>query len=222
MSKQRQRPKRQIRQSRQTDRRARSGRVRAKVLIVCEGKMTEAYYFKKLKDGLALHAAHIEIRSDCQSDPLKIYQYAARLCKQEADMADPYDNVYCVFDKDSHGTYQQAMEKIAKDKSTSTFIAINSVPCFEYWLLLHFTPSTKPYRATPGSSACDQVERELKKHLPDYSKSDDTIFEALKARLDTATQNAKRTLREAEKNQTDNPSTRVHELVEHLQSIERR
>ena len=221
MSKQRRRPKQRIRQSTQVKRRAHGRRTHAKVLIVCEGKMTEVHYFKKLKDDLALHAAHVEIRSDCQSDPLKIYQYATRLCKQETDMADPYDSVYCVFDKDSHGTYQQAMEQITKDKSASTFTAINSVPCFEYWLLLHFTPSTKPYRATPGSSACDQVERELKKHLPDYSKSDDSIFNSLENKLNTAIRNAKRTLREAERNQTDNPSTRVYELVEHLQSIER-
>ena len=210
------------RKSERLSRRTQGKRKRIRLLIVCEGQKTESHYFKGLKSSLDLPYAKIKIGTECQSDPLKMYKYAVRLCQQANILGVPFERVYCVFDKDSHGTYQQAMEKIAKDKSTSTFIAINSVPCFEYWLLLHFTPSTKPYRATPGSSACDQVERELKKHLPDYSKSDDTIFEALKARLDTATQNAKRTLREAEKNQTDNPSTRVHELVEQLQSIEKR
>lgn len=208
---------------RPTNRRFRNKRELARILIACEGQKTEINYFKGMKDFLDIRTNRVIIQhSDYQSDPLSVYKQATQLCKQAAAIGDPFDSVYCVFDKDSHGTYQQAMEKIAKDKSASTFIAINSVPCFEYWLLLHFTPSTKPYRATPGSSACDQVERELKKHLPDYSKSDDSIFNSLKSKLDTATRNAKRTLREAEKNQTDNPSTRVHELVEHLQSIERR
>src|SRR5690606_10800529 len=118
-----------------------------------------------------------------------------------------------------HPNYDQALNTIATAIPHGTFFAANSVPSFEYWLLLHYIYSTRPYTALPGNSAGNQVLSELKQYLPDYEKGADTVFAILVNKLEFAKNNAVRALRAAENSGTDNPTTRVHELVSFLQGI---
>ena len=111
------------------------------------------------------------------------------------------------------------MTAIAAAKPSEVFVAINSVPCFEYWLLLHFTYSTKPYQPLPRNSTGDQVLSDLCGYMPHYKKEADDVFSELIGQLEHAKRNAERALRAANLNGTDNPSTRVHELVTYLQQI---
>ncbi len=104
-------------------------------------------------------------------------------------------------------------------KPRNTYAAINSIPCFEYWLLLHFENTTKPYGPLSGNSACHQVVKDLKKYMPLYSKGDMKIFPQIKDKIPFAINNATKSLKAAEKADTDNPTTRVHELVRFLQNI---
>ena len=62
---------------------------------------------------------------------------------------------------------------------------------------------------------------ELKAYLPDYQKGANHIFTMLLGQLDHAKHNAERSLRAAKASQTDNPTTRIHELVSFLQAIKR-
>ena len=75
-----------------------------------------------------------------------------------------YDKTFCVFDQDQHPGYQTALNKIkGREKSGEHPIsAITSVPCFEFWLLLHFRMTTRNFATTSGS-ICDHVIKELKK-----------------------------------------------------------
>lgn len=111
------------------------------------------------------------------------------------------------------------MDLIRRAVPKNTFVAITSVPCFEYWLLLHFNYSTQPFSALPGNSPCAQVIDALKNFMPGYGKGDRDIFTRLVGQLPFAIDNAGRALRAARANDTDNPSTRVHELVRFLQNI---
>lgn len=190
----------------------------AKVLIVCEGEKTEPSYFKGLNDHYGLNSANVEINGEGK-DPLGIYHYAKRRFGEEKAAGDPFDHVYCVFDKDTHAHYADAVSTIEQAVPADTFYAITSVPCFEYWLLLHFIASTKPYAGTPDKSAGKQVETELRNYIPDYAKGHQGIFAKLVSQLDFAKANAARTLAIAGGNGTDNPSTHVHELVTFLQQI---
>ena len=52
-----------------------------------------------------------------------------------------------------------------------------------------------------------------------YTKAQADVFASLVDKLEFAKKNAARALKEALGNHTDNPSTRVHELVEYLQQI---
>lgn len=142
----------------------------AKILIVCEGEKTEPNYFQGAKDHYALNSANIEICSECGSDPISIIKFAKQRCREERDAGDAYNKVFCVFDRDAHPNYLQAMNEISSATPKHTYIAINSVPCFEYWLLLHFNLTTQPYNAQHNNSACNQVLTELKNYIPGTRK----------------------------------------------------
>lgn len=191
----------------------------AKVLIVCEGEKTEPHYFNGLRDHYGLNTANVEVCGKCGSDPGSVLGYAKQRYREEKDAGDAFDKVFCVFDKDAHVNYAEALDAIAIATPRNTFIAINSVPCFEYWLLLHFIYSTRPYTALPGNSAGNQLLRELKGYMAGYEKGANSVFATLIGELEFAKNNAERSLRETEANGTDNPSTRVHEMVSFLQSI---
>lgn len=190
-----------------------------KVLIVCEGEKTEPNYFCELKDHYRLNSANVQVTGECGSDPVSVAEYALRKYREARDAGDAYDRVFCVFDKDCHATYLQALDVIARARPKKVFFAITSVPCFEYWLLLHFVFTDQPFHTTGNTSICTQVIQELKKYCPDYENRLSSVFERLFGQLDFAKANARRGLKAAQVSHTDNPSTRAHELVEYLQNL---
>lgn len=214
--------KRKARTARALQRRAAKRAPYDKILIVCEGEKTEPNYFNGVRDHYGLNSANIEICSESGSDPLSIFRYAKQRYRQEWEAGDAFDKVFCVFDRDTHPQYEAALQTIAAQKPYGTYSAITSVPCFEYWLLLHFIYTTKPYAALPGNSAGNQVLADLRNYLPDYQKGQKAVFAELIDQLDFATNNAQRGLRAAERSGTDNPTTRVHELVSFMRAIKSR
>lgn len=191
-----------------------------KVLIVCEGEKTEPHYFTELIRAYKINTANVEIDGTCGSSPKSVFERALALWQEEERKGDPYDRVYCVFDKDSHGSYEETVTNIFQQKPAGIFYAAISVPCFEYWLLLHFTYTTKPYAATGTSSIADEVIHELKTVMPNYKKGSTTLFATLADQLDFAKNNAARALKHAAANHTDNPSTTIHELVDYLENLQ--
>jgi hypothetical protein len=110
--------------------------------------------------------------------------------------ADEYDGVWCVVDTDSFDIQaaQTAAERLGVDLAISE-------PCFELWLLLHFTGHTA--HVDNGTAAC----RLLKKHLPGYDKKLDYVA------FDSGVQSA---ITRAKALPPGNPSTDVWRLVEVL------
>lgn len=211
--------KRKAKSAKGLQRRAAKRDAYAKVLIVCEGEKTEPHYFHGLRNYYGLNTANVEVSGESGSDPNSVVRFAKQRFREEKDAGDAFDKVFCVFDKDTHHHYGEALGSIAAAQPRDTFIAINSVPCFEYWLLLHFVYSTKPYVALSGNSAGNQVLSELQAYLPAYDKGSEDIFMSLLGQLEFAKNNAERSLRQAEASGTDNPTTRIHELVGFLQTI---
>jgi len=189
-----------------------------KVLIVCEGEKTESYYFKELINHYKISTANVKVDGRCGSSPLCVFEYAEKLCLKESQKGDVYDRVYCVFDKDTHATYDRAMQKI---KNKKLFYAANSVPCFEYWLLLHFEKTTKPYTRKGKSSIANEVLKHLKQYIQDYEKGNKHIFKLTIKDIDFAIDNAKHALKQIKQYGTGNPSTHIHKLVEYLKSLKK-
>lgn len=122
-----------------------------RVLIVCEGKKTEFFYFNELITHYRLNTANITVDNRSDSAPINVYERAWELYQQSVKDKMPYDRVYCLFDRDTHSTYQSTIQTIQTLKRPKgVFFAVPSVPCFEYWLLLHFKRTAKPYDLCGG------------------------------------------------------------------------
>lgn len=186
-----------------------------RVLIVCEGSKTEPLYFKALREEYQLHTANIEICNSSGSDPISIVNHARTRYQEAKKERNSFDRVYCVFDKDQHAKYESAIKILESLVPKNTFFAITSIPCFEYWVLLHFVYTTRPYFATDRKSAADNVISELKQYIPNYEKNIN-IFESIKHHTSFAISNAKRVNKSVQRASTDNPSTKVVDLVEYL------
>jgi len=103
-------------------------KINSKILIICEGKKTEPIYFRGLKDHFRLNGVNIEITGE-GVNPRKIVKRAKDFYYREKKSGDSYDKVYCVFDKDRHTDYQEALNQIG---AINDFEALTSVPAFEY------------------------------------------------------------------------------------------
>ncbi|MDP2227734.1 MAG: RloB family protein [Moraxellaceae bacterium] len=190
-----------------------------KVLIVCEGSKTEPNYFRELIDHYEINTANVQVDGSCGSDPMSVANHAIQLYREERDKGDPYDRVYCVIDRDAHPGFGEALKKLEAQKPPKVFYATVSIPCFEYWLLLHFDYTRAAFTSTGRVSMGDAALVALKTCLPKYEKGLVGTFSSLIGQLAFAKANAKRGLEDARKTAADNPSTNVHELVEYLQNI---
>lgn len=188
------------------------------ILIVCEGGKTEPNYFTELKKCFRLSNANVRICGR-GSDPLSVVDFAIETFRLEPE----FDRVYCVFDRDRHTTYNAALDRVRRIRlgKGNKIFAIPSVPCFEFWLLLHFTYTTRSFDAPVGDSICSIVIEELKKHLPAYQKGDQDIFNKIQDKLENAITNARRVEEFHQTSGADNPSTIVHSLVEYLRDLKK-
>ena len=190
-----------------------------RILVVCEGKKTEPNYFKDLRKAFGLNPMNVVIADKKHGlDPMSLVEYALDEYKKESD----YNHVYCVFDRDKHLTYDAALDKIRAFRMRRGAILhpITSIPCFELWLLLHFTYTPRSFCAACGDSNCALLISDLKQYIPAYEKGADNIFIG-DERLDMAINNAKQLEEFHLTSGTDNPSTKIHLLVEHLRCLKK-
>ena len=187
-----------------------------RVLVVCEGEYTEPRYFAALRDHLRLST--LVVRATSGVDPRRLVNIARDEVQREKRNGEKFDLVYCVFDRDSHPQFDEA-SKTALDRG---FRLARSWPCFEFWLLLHFEYVRAPYARKGKASPCDACIRDLHKHLPDYSKGDESTFDDLWHLLEKAIENGRKAAADAKTTGARDPSTEVHELVERLQALSER
>ena len=196
-----------------------------KVLIVTEGRKTEKEYFGAMIRRLDI-GSDVDILANCDPAPTSVVQSA----KDKINENNNYHRVFCVIDRDNHGDYDKALKEIeeANRHGDTAIDAIPSLPCFEYWLYLHKEYSSKPYPAhgTPAKEMIDDL-RKLD-IFKDYDKSiSDSLFSILYDNCKDAIKRANRALKESHSSDPEikiyheNPSTRVHRLVENLESIVR-
>jgi len=182
---------------------------KATVLIVCEGDKTEPYYLAALCRDLRLNTVHVT-RSHKGSSPISVFESAIERHKQD----DGYDQIYCVFDRNGHESFVRAIQAIdgARERSRNPIQiqAIRSIPCFEYWILLHFVRTTKQFQD------CSAVIAELHKYITNYEKGDEDLYHRIKDKLDTAIQNSEWVSKQQELAGTDDPTTELHVLIAQL------
>jgi len=106
-----------------------------KVLIVCEGSKTEPNYFEEIQAHYQISSLNIVIDGESGSSPSCVVRHAKNLANKEANLGSPFDKVYCVIDKDNHPCYDSALAQI-RAQSGDVFQSAQSVPSFEFWLLI--------------------------------------------------------------------------------------
>ncbi len=148
--------------------------------MLCEATGTEPIYFNALKADFGLTS--VRVQSAGTIDDLM------KRVDKEVQEDRTQEEIWCVIDHDERVAEMDRFNQwLRQPRRTTTRIdAAISVPCFEYWLLLHFTFTTKHYRGTGDLSACKQVRRELRRHIADYDKNDFSTYRRCRDRLDTA------------------------------------
>lgn len=191
---------------------------RLRMLVICEGSKTEPSYLRALVRDLKLTSVEVDIRgSEIGTDPVSVVRYGI---KRVEDDPGTIDRVYFVFDSDSHANFDAAVD-LAKNRNfrRTRLSLVRSVPCFEYWLLLHFENTSRPFRASGKYSKCDNCIRGLMRHLPDYAKGNVDTYALTKHKLNVAISNSKRRMVDCDCTGTFDPSTEMHNLVEDLVSL---
>lgn len=186
---------------------------RSITLIVCEGE-TEQEYFEAARIKYGLTTAEIILAENTKGPaPISVVGCAEEKCGEQGG----YDCVYCVFDRDGHESYDRAREKIKtladrKKKPLPIQEAI-SIPCFEFWVLLHFQKTDAPFRK------CSAVIQRIREHhMPGYEKANAVIAKSLMERVEEAIGNAE-WLEEQAPNNNYNPYTSVHRVLRHFQMV---
>jgi hypothetical protein len=189
------------------------------VLIVCGGEKTEPNYLNALRKTYGLSSVNVRVVPPGRSDPFGIVRFAISQLQRDPD----YDKAYCVFDRNGHANYDEALQLAQSSKAArqEKLFAIPSVPCFEIWLLLHYAYSNAPYVPAGAASPCDLVIRDLRAHNAGYSKGSLTVYAQLAERLAQANVHAERLERDNATTQSDNPSTGMHKLVAYLAGLKK-
>jgi len=180
-----------------------------RILVVCEGRVTEPEYFKALQHEFRNPLVHVEI--DKQGGvPLTVVNRAIELDNQANDQSKrfqeddlKYDDVWCVIDVDEHPHLAQALELAQK---SGVKVAVSN-PCIELWALLHFRDQTERIHRHDAQQA-------LKAFMPKYDKVLD--FDRMRRAYTKAAERAQslRKTAEAMGEPNRNPSTGVHLLAE--------
>ena len=150
------------------------------------------------------------IRGDSVTDPTGLVRKAQRRFIADGN----YDLVFVVCDGDSprlaraRQLAEKPLRNAARERTQVQVVA--SFPSIEFWLLLHFEYSARPY-----PTAADATDA-LRLHVTEYAKNDRRIFAKVAAGLGAACRNASRLETELHQTGSQVPTTTMHLLVEYL------
>ena len=177
---------------------------RERLLVVCGGVETEPAYVKGLRSHARNNAVHVDVLEKGRS-PSQVVDYGVRVATAARDA---YDELWCGVDVDQFGDDLFLAEVKARRCSELRVCSIVSNPCFELWLLLHFSDHRK------HCPDYKQIRPLLLKHVPGYAKN--TLDFARDGYADTY-RTAMDRAKEPEPTGTrfaNNPSTNMWRLVE--------
>ncbi len=176
-------------------------------LIICEGE-SERIYFDALRRRLRLSTAEVLLPNPLGSAPITVVDYAVRKAREPGG----YDFIYCVIDRDQHESFDRALDKLRANARRYPLQASVNIPCFEYWLLLHWEHTDAPFQR------CDDVVARLDRHLPGYSKANRKQVEGMLDLVEGALERAEILFPDRAAS-LHNPHTSAHRLVRHLQDV---
>lgn len=179
------------------------GKDRDLILIVCEGEKTEPYYFKGFR---LTNVTVIGTGFNTQSLVERAYDLKTQAIVDKRR----YDQVWCVFDRDSFNPESYNNAFFLADKYQMRVAYSNEA--FEIWYLLHFNY----YDAALSRDQYIDKLSHLLGHK--YEKNSPLTYNEIYKYQDNAIQRAVQLrLRYSNPNpEKDNPSTTVHLLIQEL------
>ena len=141
-----------------------------RMLIVCEGKLTEENYFSGVRRQFHIPKELVRLEL-AKGNPKTVVDLAVslknkNLAQNTLSSGSRFEQVWCVFDRDSHAHIPDAQQKAQAHKIRIAF----SNPCFELFLLLHFCDCYAELHR-------DLVRKILEEeYLPGYDKSFDYVL----------------------------------------------
>ena len=188
-----------------------------RLLILCEDEKSSKFYFESFKKDEMLRrelaSVDIEVIHPKDHSPVGLVTNAIEKKRKAKRERNPFDEIWIVLDKDYHANMDKALNMATDNKIN---VAL-SIICFEYWILLHFKKTTKPF------AKCDDVINYIKKnHFRGYKKNTN-CYVAIKDRIEFAIKNGE-WLQKQVKNDLDRGKkitelsafTNVHLLVRKL------
>jgi hypothetical protein len=183
-----------------------------RVLILCEDTKSSRHYLQDAAHHFRAHA-DVDVSHCGKNDPYGIVTEALERQRY-------FDKVYCAIDRDTHARFDEA---IALALTTGGKVnVVPSYPCYEFWLLLHFRKTRKPYSGVGNRSSADLLIKDLCE-LPEmmaYEKGGAIgLFDSLIEKLPIARLRSRQILEEAAVDGASNPSTRIHELIDLFEQL---
>lgn len=165
--------------------------------VVVDGD-TEKWYLQMLNDNERQIRVKIKPEIPQKKSIEQQYNKVCELAQGE------FDKVFWIVDfdtilkedRETKKGNQKPSEKFIRYRNelleNENVVVIVNNPCLEYWFLLHYIKTTKTF------SSCFDAEKELKKHIEGYEKTEkffkkqnQDIYLKLKPYLSTALKNAK-------------------------------
>jgi lipopolysaccharide export LptBFGC system permease protein LptF len=155
--------------------------IQGRLLVFCEGAKdkSESAYFKALINDRRNPDNRLEVKViDTKKNTARELVKEAKRYKETNK-----DQIWVVFDKDGYTLHAQAFDQA---KANDIRIAFSSI-CFEYWILLHFCYTTRPFANS------DELIAYIKLNYGyAYNKSNPLTYAETKHFLDQAKINANR------------------------------
>jgi hypothetical protein len=189
-----------------------------KIVIVCEGKLTEPRYFQDFLTLQNSTLVSVQTIGGC-GVPVSVVERAVSereallaTARRTRDSFDAAFEVWAVFDRDAH-PHTQVPDAFALAAENEIKVAYSN-PCFEVWGLMHFALWAKPGHH-------HETQRDLKERLDGYCHTNNPLMNVvlLDRKYPDAVRNAQMasTRREEEGSSIyGDPSTSVYLLTERI------
>lgn len=183
------------------------------ILIICPGEIEQGYFQSLKMDRYCGLQITIEPRLGKADRFEKVFK---RIIQDYGDGMP--GTCYYVNDMDAIiaqsllDKYQKVKEK-ALQASQGMLTMIETMPCFEYWFLLHELFTTKCY------PSYESLKKDIRDAIPDYDKNEawaKKIYDILKDKIDFAMANSRKSTENKRNNEGACSYTNMHELIEHL------
>ena len=146
--------------------------------VISGGKNTERYYFRHISDTTSYKFNVVPEYFGMESGYTEIFPIRIRKILKD----NPDAQIFCVFDWDTVRGNKKKLEKheafvnqFKNEIDNGTVVVCPSMPCIEYWFLLHFNNSTRLV------GTCEEISKILKPYMKAYfPQKNINMFEVLK------------------------------------------